>query len=219
MKRSIAALALICLVCVMAGAQTLAPNTAVVLVNGTALNNEEKNKTLKATDWLILGDIVLLLGKTSPFGESAAQKDYTLVKAPNGKEGWVRSQHIASKASLAIIKADQAAIYTEPRTVKLTGKYINAMVLVAVLQDGSSSTFAKIQGYDSAQNALFTDSTYVRTEDLTTQSADVSAAILYAVSKATKDAAVKKNLLRVAKLRYGSSQFTSKIDEALAALP
>jgi hypothetical protein len=218
MKRSITALALISFACAIAGAQTLAPNTAVVLVNGASLS-EETNKVLKAIDYLTLGDIVMLIGRTAAYADAGTQRDFTRVKAPNGKEGWVRTQYIASKASLAIVKADQAAIYTEPRTVKLTSKYINAMVLVAVLQDGSSSTYAKVQGFDSAQNSLFTDSTYVRTDDLTTLAADVSAAILYNVSKATKDAAVKKNLLRVARLKYGSSMFTPKIDEALAVLP
>jgi hypothetical protein len=218
MKRPIIALALILLVCAAAGAQILASNTAVVLVNGSPLY-EESNKALKVQDYLILGDIVNLLNKTSPFSESGVQRDFTRVRAPNGKEGWVRSQYIASKASLAVVKADQAAIYAEPRTVKLTSKFITAMTLVAVLQDGSSSSFAKIQGYDPAQNALYTDSTYVRTEDLTTTTADVSAAILYNVSKATKDAGIKKNLLKVAALKYSSSMFIGRIQEALGTSP
>ncbi len=218
MKRLIIALALISLLCAAAVAQTLAPNTAVVLVNGASLS-EDTNKVLKAVDYLTLGDIVLLMGRTGSFADGGAQKDFTRVKAPNGKEGWVRTQYIATKASLAIVKADQAMLYTEPKTVKLTSRYVSSMVLVAVLQDGSSSTYAKVQYWDAAQNTFAADSAYVRMDDLAASPADVSAGILLYVSKGTKDPAIKKNLLRVAKLKYGGSQFMPKVAEALAALP
>jgi hypothetical protein len=218
MKRLAVGIAIMSVLCEAAGAAPLAANAAVVLVNGAPLY-EETNKVLKALEYLTLGDIVTLLSKTGVFKESGRDRDFTRIRAFSGKEGWVRTQYIATKAGLAIVKAEEASIYSEPRVVKLTDKHISAMTLVAVLQEGSSSSYAKVQGYDTAQKMLFTDSTYVSVDDLTASEADVNAAILYDVALATRDATVKKNLLKVALMKYGSTMFLDKIQAALGASP
>jgi hypothetical protein len=59
----------------------------------------------------------------------------------------------------------------------------------------------------------------VSVDDLTASEADVNAAILYDVALATRDATVKKNLLKVALMKYGSTMFLDKIQAALGASP
>jgi hypothetical protein len=214
MKRLMTVICFLSFFAALAAAAPLASNSAVLLVNGAALY-EDTNKVLKALDYLALGDILTLMNKTGTFSENKKDQDFTRIKAPNGKEGWVRTQFIATKATLAIVKADKAVIYSEPRDVKLTSRFISGMTLVAVLQDGSTSTFAKVQGYDAAQGRLFTDATFVSTSDLTVSDNDVNAGILYDVAAVTKDPVLKKNLLTVAMRKYSGSIFLDKIQTGL----
>jgi len=218
MNRSVVALFLLVLSVPAAFATALAPNQAVILVNGAPLY-EENNKVLKALDYLTLGDVVTLMNRTGSFKESGKDRDFTRIKAGSGKEGWVRSQFLAGKASIAFVKVDKATIYSEPREVKITSRYISGMTLVAVLQDGSTGSFAKVQGYDAAQGVIFTDSTFVSTDDLTSADADVQAGILYDVAMATKDPGVKKNLLKIAGSKYSSSVFLPRIQTAQGITP
>jgi hypothetical protein len=214
MKRNVIIPSLFLALTVSCFASPLAPNTAVILIHGTPLY-DESNKVLKAIDYLTLGDIVTLLNRTGTFSESGKDRDFTRVRAPNGREGWSRTQFMATKATLAMVKADKTVIYSEPRDVKLTSRNVSGLTLVAVLQDGSTATFAKIQGYDAAQGVLFTDSTFVTMDDLTTSIIDVNAGILIDVAAATKDAVVKKNLLTIALKKYSQSVFLPRIQAAL----
>ncbi len=218
MKRLALIMTVLSMVAGAAGALQLASGEAVVLVNGSPLY-EESGKTLKALEYLTLGDIVTLLNRTSTLKEGSKDRNFTRIRAFSGKEGWIRADYISSRASLAVVKAEEAAVFSEPRMVKLTGKVIKGMTLVAILQDGTTSEYAKIQGYDRSQDYLFTDSTFVGVDDLTTSDSDINAAILYAVAMGSKDAAVKKNLLKVAVLKYSDSIFMGKIQPALAAMP
>lgn len=218
MKKCLLTVSLLLAMCVLCAAVPLAPNTAVILVHGTPLY-EENNKVLKALDYLTLGDIVTLVNRTGTFSENGKDRDFTRVRAPNGKEGWARTQFMATKASLGVVTAEKAVIYSEPRDVKLTSRFVGTLTLVAILQDGSSGSFAKIQAYDVAQGVLFTDSTFVSMDDLSTSAADVNAAILIDVAAATKDAVVKKNLLTIALKKYSQSLFLPRIQAGLGIAP
>ncbi|HET6487564.1 MAG TPA: hypothetical protein VFH83_14150, partial [Spirochaetia bacterium] len=116
-------------------------------------------------------------------------------------------------------RADQATVFSEAREVKITTKYINSLTLVAVLQDGSTGSYAKVQGYDVGQKYLFTDATFVSTDDLTSADADVNAAILYDVAMGTKDPTIKKNLLKIAATKYPNSIFYPKVQSAQGPAP
>ena len=216
MKKTLAGCVLVLLPCLLF-ATPLAPGTGVILVHGTPLY-DESNRVLKALDYLYLGDMVTLLNRTATFPENGKDRDFTRVRSPGGKEGWVRTQFMATKASLGVVTADRAVIYSEPRDVKLTAKTIGALTLVAVLQD-STDAFAHVQGFDAAQGVLFTDSTFVNQSDVSQSSADVNAAILIVVAAATKDAVVKKNLLTIALKKYSQSVFLSRIQAGLGITP
>lgn len=219
MKRFSLVLCILVASAAILSATPLPPSSAVVLVNGSPLYEEQSGKTLKALDYLTLGDVVTLLNRTGTFKENGTDRDFTRIKAMNGKEGWVRTQFIGAKASIAVVKADQAIVYSEAREVKITSKYLNALTLVAVLQDGSTPSFAKVQGYDVAQKYLFADGVFVSMDDLTSADADVNAAILYDVAMATKDPTVKKNLLKIAAAKYSGSVFYPKIQTAQGVAP
>jgi hypothetical protein len=195
-----------------------APGTYVILHN-SPLYQDNPDKTLKVLEYLTLGDAVTLLGRTATFKEGSVVRDFTRIRAFSGKEGWVRTQFIAVKAVLAVVKADDSLIFSEPRDVKVTGRSISSMTVVGALSEGSTSSFSKVQGWDAPKGALFTESTYMMPSDLTISESDVQAAILYTVATATKNADVKKTLLKLALSKYPDSMFASRIDAVLNGTP
>ena len=190
-------------------------SVAYVLVNGSPLYQDNPDKTLKYLEGLTLGDAVTLLNRTAAFKESGKDRDFTRVKAVSGKEGWVRSQYIAAQATLAVVKSDDALVFSEPRDTKVTARSISSMTLVAVLQDGTTDEFARVQGYDVPRGVLFTDDTWLFPSDLSTSETSIQSSILYAVAMASKDAGVRKNLLTIAQTRYPDSIFADRIEAAL----
>ena len=218
MKRLIAVFMLLGVLTMFAFATPLAPNEAYVLINGCAMWQDSGVK-LTWTENLTLGDKVTLLNRASKFKQDGEDREFLRAKAPDGKEGWVRTPYLSMKSSLAVVKADKAIIYSEPREVKITSRFVSNMTLVAVLQDGSTGGFAKIQGYDRAQKRLFTDSTFVSVDDLTTADMDINAVILYTVAVSSDDPALKKNLLKVAITKYGGTIFLPALQSASGVAP
>jgi hypothetical protein len=217
MKKTLATLCLLLCLGGLAFSAPLAANEAFVIYNNLPLYQEPQSGVLKWAESLTIGDRVVLLNRTFKFKLDGKERDYTKVRAQSGKEGWVRSPYVAAKAILGVVKADRAVVYSEPRDVKVTSKYISLLTVAAVLQDGGSGGFSKVACYDVPQDVSFTDGVFVSTDDLTTADIDVNAAVLYAAAMASKDAGVKRNLLTVASGKYGSSIFGGKIQEALGA--
>jgi SH3-like domain-containing protein len=197
------------------GAPRLASNEGFVILNNLPLYLEDKgNLTFKES--LVLGDKVTVLSKSSKYKINGNERDYTKVRAPSGNEGWVRSSYVVQKCSLAVVKTDKATVYSEPRDVKITSKTISAMTIVAVLDDGTNSEFAKLVCYDTAQDAYYTDQpVFLSADDLSSADADVNSVILYTTAMATKSKDIRANLFKVVQKRYSNSIFFDKIQAAL----
>lgn len=86
-----------------------------------------------------------------------------------------------------MVRSDKALVYSEPRDVKITARYISNMTIVAILQKSSVAGFVKVQCYDIKQGVLYADATIVTLDTLTSDPTDVNAAILYTVAAATKN--------------------------------
>jgi uncharacterized protein YgiM (DUF1202 family) len=216
MKRFIAVTVLLLCAGMLAFAAPAASNEAFVLLNNLAFYSESGG-TLKWAESLAIGDKVVLLNRTSKFKVEGKEREYTKVRSPSAKEGWVLTPYIAAKSALGVVKADSAIVYSEPRDVKITSKHISHLTIVAVMQEGGSAGFVKVACYDIPQNAYFTDPVFISSDDLTMADIDVNAAILYTVAMASKDQGVKKNLLTVASNKYGTSLFIGKIQEAMGS--
>jgi hypothetical protein len=192
----------------------LGKDEAFVILNNLPLY-QEQGGSLKWKENLTIGDKVQVKGGVQKKKVEGKERDYLRVKAPSGSEGFVRAQYVAAKATLAVVRAEKATVYSEPRDVKITTKSVSNMTIVATFQDGSTSSFSKIICYDAAQDAYFTDPVYVAIEDLSFADADVNATILYATAAASKNKEIKSNLFKVIQKRYASSIFFDKIQAAL----
>jgi uncharacterized protein YgiM (DUF1202 family) len=197
----------------------LAPNEAFVIMHNLPLWTEKAGAKLEWKENLVIGDRLTLLNRTAKFKQDGREREYSRVKAPSGAEGWVRSSYIAPKASLAVIKAEKAIVYSEPRDVKMTAKTVSFMTIVAVVQDGGTVDFAKIVAYDAAQEAYYTDPVYVSRADLSFADADLNAVILFNTAKGTKDTGIRQNFMRLIDSRYSSSFFYDAIKSKLSPAP
>lgn len=215
MKRFLTALVVLASLTAMGFA---APVANYVLVHNAPLYLDNADKTLKYITALTLGDAVTLMNKTATFKESGSNRDFTRIKTPDGKEGWIRTQYLAVRATLAVMTAEDALIFSEPRDVKVTGRTISRMTVVAVMQEGSVPGFSRVSGWDPVKGSLFTD-VFMFPSDISTVDADVQSAVLFTVAQASKDAAVKKNLLKVALGDYPGSIFYDTIDAVLNGNP
>jgi hypothetical protein len=216
MKKLVIALAVCLSLSTLSLAGPLGQNEAYVIMNDLPLW-QDQGGALKWIENLTIGDQVTLLNRAGKFKQDGKEKDFVRIKAPDGQEGWVRTPYVAPKAALAVVKADKAIVYSEPREVRITSKSISYMTIVAVLTDGSTADFAKVQCFDPTQNTSFLDATYIAREDLTTSDTDVNSVVLYTVAAAAKSQEVKKNLLKIIGSKYSGSVFFQNIQDALAA--
>lgn len=216
MKRFLLVSLLLTLALGSALAAPLAANEGYVILNSLPLWVEKSSGVLEFKEALVIGDKVTINGKIYKFKQEGKERDYYWAKAPSGAEGYVRVSYVAPKSSLAVVKADKAIVYSEARDVKMTAKVINEMTIVAVLQDGSTSDYAKVVGYDTAQDYYFTDPVFVSRSDLSYSETDLSALILLASARGTKDKAVRANFLRLIESKYSASLFINDIRAILA---
>ncbi len=218
MKRLTGVFVLLVVLAAAAGAAPLGQNEAYVLLHNSAVYSEKGGK-LTWIEGLTIGDKVAITSRVTKFKQDGQDREFLRVKAPDGQEGWTRAAFLAPKSSLAVVKADEAIVYSEPREVKITSRHISNMTIVAVLQDGSAGSFAKVVAYDRLQNRLFSDATFVSVDDLTTSDVDINAVILYTAAVTSKDKGVKTNLLKVATTKYGGSIFLPQLQAASEDAP
>jgi hypothetical protein len=193
----------------------LAANEAFVIMNNLPLWTE-KGGTLEFKENLIIGDRVVLLNKAAKFKQDGKERDYVKVRSSTGNEGWVRAPYVVAKAMIAIVAAEKATIYSAPRDVSMTTKYISHMTLVAVLQDGSTPEFAKVVAYDASRDLYYTDPVFVSKTDLTFAEVDVNAFILFTTAKTSKDKGLRANFLKTIEAKYAASVFMAEIRATLA---
>ncbi len=220
MKRTLVSVVILVSLAVSAFAAPLPANGAYVILNNASLYQDEKD-ALKFLESLTIGDAVTLMGRTYAFKESGATRDFTRVKAVSGKEGWVRTDYIAPKSRLGVVKEADSLLFSEPRDVKVTGKSISPITIVAILTADSTGEFMRVLCWDAPKGVLYseTNKAYMMPRDITTAESDVQAAILYTVAKGTKAAAVKNALLKQALSKYPDSFFAGTIDALLNGTP
>jgi len=188
---------------------------AYVLMHDLAMWKEDAG-VLKWLKNLSIGDKVILKDQTGKFKTEGtdAERDYVKV-AYGDKEGWVRPNYLATKAKLGAVISEKAKIYSEPRDIKVTGKFMSGMTLVAIFNEGGQGDYLKVAGYDYAQKVLLTDDIYINKSDITMLDSDVNAITLYIAATQAKAVDLKINLLSTALDKYSGSFFASQIESTL----
>lgn len=198
------------------GVSALKDNEAYIVRADLPLWSIQNNK-FEWLENLTVGDKVTWFNQTEKHTYENAERDYSKVRSQSGKEGWIRSDYAVTKAHLAVVKADKALIYSEPRDVKVTSKSLAKMSVVAVLEEGSSGDFVKVTAYDGV-NTMIIKENFVNKNDLSTDANDLNLVILLSVAKSAKNPDVQKNLLNTALTKYSSSGFSPVVQAELDKL-
>jgi len=208
------------------GAQESAPAPVVaassieayVLIHDLAMWKEEGG-LLKWVMNLSVADRVKLSDQSGKFKTEGSDTERDYVKVVYGdKEGWVRPIFLAAKATLGVVITEKAKIYSEPRDIKVTSKFLSGKTLVAVFNEGGEGDFFKVAAYDYSQKTLFTDNTFISKSDITMQDADINAITLYIAASQAKTPELKLNLLSMAVEKYRDSFFAPELTNELAAM-
>ncbi len=155
------------------------PNAAYCIYNGLGFYTENTDGTLKWANSLLIGDMVTYLDEVKKFSPHGQEYDYCKVKRGD-TEGWALSYYIIQNSRLGVIinpDSSKAVLYTEPNMTRATAQFLSFAQVVAIHKDASNETgFVKISCWDGnrrqAEKFVFTDA-------VSTDSADINAAILY----------------------------------------
>jgi hypothetical protein len=140
---------------------------------------EDKGK-FKTT--IYLGEKIAFLGDTATDSTAVKKTKYIKIKLIDDTEGWVRQDFIAVDATPgAVLK--EATLYKRPDMMTPSGKNFKQMEFVAIKsqQDGWSEIIGKRVG------DTWFSSGWVKTENLTTQAADVGVSVFYSKAMEIND--------------------------------
>jgi hypothetical protein len=164
-----------------------------------------------------LGEKVALMGSAEKAAVDGKERDFIKVKRDNGAIGWVRSEYVISRCTLAVLTNGDAVIFKEPKNATATSLVIPALTVIAVHAGSAGSPFQRVTWFDPVSLVL-SAGVYIRSENLTTKADDVQSMILLQLSSASKDPKQKRALLETAAKDYPGSQFITQIEDSLAPL-
>jgi hypothetical protein len=171
---------------------------------------------LKWKDNLQIGEKLSLTGSSQKASQSGKERDFLQVRRDSGKEGWARADYVIPRSMLAVITAEEAILYTQPKNTSPTGKSLPRMTILAIHRDSAAEAFLRISAVDAEQ--VLQKELFIRNEGLSTSAADVQSAVLFQLAAQAKNAKQKEALLRSAVTDHPGSAFIAQVEEALAAL-
>ncbi len=172
----------------------------------------------KWTTALLLGEKLALTGQAAKGKLSDGKdRDFVQVKRDSGTVGWARAEYVVSNALLAVVTADGAVVYKEPKNTAATGTTVPQMTVLAIQADSAGQAYIRVTWFDPVSLMLWKD-VYVRNEGISTRLDDVESVILLQLAAASANETQKRALLDSAAKDYPGSSFILKIEEALAAI-
>jgi uncharacterized protein YgiM (DUF1202 family) len=173
--------------------------------------------TAKWAEAIPLGEKLALQGDTIKAAVDGKERDFTKVKRDNGAAGWVRSEYVVSRCTLAVVTGQDVVIFKEPKNATATAMTIPALAVIAVHEGAAGDAFRRVTWFDPTSFVL-SAGVYIRGENLTVKADDVESMILLQLAAAATDPRQKKALLDSAVKDYPGSQFITRIEDALAPL-
>lgn len=164
-----------------------------------------------------IGEKLSLPGQTAKAVQAGRERDFVQVRRESGSEGWVRADYVVSRAILAVVTIEGAAIYALPNNTAATTAGIPRTTIVAIHADTGGMTFIRVTGYDPAAKVLL-KGVYLRNEGVSSRPADVQAAILLQLATASKNRRQQEAFLTSAITDNPDSIFMPELNAALAAL-
>ncbi len=194
-------------------------NSAYIMLNGLGMwtRSEDSLKYAKAA---ILGDRVETLGVPEKFTVDKVEREYTKVRAADGKEYYVRSPYVVQAPSLAVVNDVKCVLYNEPRVVGATKIEVPRLTIVALL-DGEAMTDGYVRvSFANQQAQTMTAEKWITRSSIVLGTANVDAAVaLTMVAGLGADNLERKlNILEGAIKAYADTAFYADINNVLIEL-
>ncbi len=171
---------------------------------------------LKWKDNLQIGEKVGLLGAATKAVQYGKEREFLQVRRDSGAEGWARTDYVIPDSMLAVITAQEAILYTQPKNTSPTGKALPRITILAIHRKSAAEAFLRISAVDAEQ--ILQKEVFIRNEGISTTADDVQSATLFQLASLSKNAKQKEALLRSAVSDHPGSAFIAQIEEALTAL-
>ncbi|MGD0724112.1 MAG: SH3 domain-containing protein [Spirochaetia bacterium] len=192
-----------------------AKSAFVIMADLPLFSMEQGALTPRGT--LPIGEKLAILGQATRAFQAGKERDFVPVRRDSGSEGWVRADLVISKAILAVVTTDTAAIYEAPHNTAATTSTIPRLSIVAIASETGGMTFIKVTGFDAAAKILLRN-VYLRNEGVSSNPDDVQSAILLQLAAASKNLTQQRAFLTSAIKDHPGSLFIPELNAALAAL-
>jgi hypothetical protein len=174
--------------------------------------------TAKWESNLTLGEAVTL-GKVRKLINPYDKKEYEFieVRLANKKQGYAFATNISAGGKLAVVRENEANLFSEPTITKATNTVVAKKTVLAYYPDTETDDgFVEIKGYDYKTKRLITG--FMRLASFSSKENDIPASILLQTAEAmTRDnqTIAKTAILKAAEQDYPDSMFYDEIKNLL----
>ncbi len=165
----------------------------------------------------LLGEKLSLAGPSAKAVQGGKERDFVQVSRDSGATGWVRAEYLVPNSILAVITAEDAMIYSQPKNTAVTEQFIPKMTVIAIHKSSAAQAFIKASFVDPAGQTLQPE-VFLRNDGISTRPDDTQTVILLQLAAQSKNLKQKEALLKSALKDYPASAFVTQVEEALAAL-
>ncbi len=173
--------------------------------------------TLALKETIPIGEKLAIIGPGQKAAQSGKERDFLNVRRASGSEGFLRADFVVSRAILAVITTDNAAIYSAAADTLATTESIPRLTIVAIHSDTGGMSFIRVTCFDPAAK-LLRKGVYLRNEGVSARPSDVQAAILLQLAAGSRSITQQKAFLTSAITDYPESVFAPDLHAALDAL-
>ncbi len=215
MKKTIALIALLALVCASAlSAQAVLKGKAVVIQKTAEFWEMKDGKNMTYVETLTRGQELDLERGTS---EGAYKgKKYNLQKVSlDGKQGWVIETLIAKEPILGVVSAELATLYSQPRDTAVLSTVLPVGNVVALWPVTGKPDFYMITAYEGDTWTLYKEK-YILSSDVSVRSQDVSVVLLVGAAAGMPKKEQKKKILETIRTKYSDTAMTALVEKLRA---
>ena len=173
-------------------------NSGVILFNGAAVY-EEKNGGMVYKTTANIGNVVKWKNSVKNAVRKSDGQEREFAQIEMDKETlWIQTAFVAPQAIPGIIIGDETVLYKKADAASPSGKTIAKNTLIAVHPDTKEGPFIAISAYVDGDKSPLITKQFVKSENIVTEANDVRGLQLYTIAMISKDAVVRKELLKSA---------------------
>lgn len=173
-------------------------NSAVILINAAKLY-EEKDGAMVYKTTANIGNVVKWKDsvKNAIRKSDGQEREFAQIEADN-ENLWIQTLFIAPQAVPGVVVGEETVLYKKADAASPIGRTIPKLTTVGVHSNSAEGGFVAVSAYiDGDKNPVIAKQ-YVKVDNIVTDASEVRSFQLYSIAMASKDAVVRKELLKSA---------------------